>query len=151
MNKILISIIGGLSLLTSSIIAEASTTDIDCLAKVIYHEARGESKKGQMAVGMVVINRAKSGKFSKSICGVIRQPKQFSWYARNPKIKDIESHRRSKELARSLYHTYHIGNKIPRGMDSLRNALFFKSSGSFGSKKIAQVSKVGQHRFYAMR
>ena len=34
-----------------------------CLTQAIYHEARGESEKGQWAVANVIINRAMSKKF----------------------------------------------------------------------------------------
>ena len=34
--------------------------DIECLAKNIYHEAKSQSLAGQMAVGLVVLNRVKS-------------------------------------------------------------------------------------------
>ena len=44
----------------------------ECLAAVIYKEARGESLKGRLAVAQVVINRGEP-------CTVINQPGQFSW------------------------------------------------------------------------
>ena len=34
-----------------------------CLAQAIYHEARGESREGQLAVANVIINRAMSKKY----------------------------------------------------------------------------------------
>lgn len=45
----------------------------DCLAQAIYHEARGESQAGQLAVANVIVNRARSGKFPSTLCGVIYQ------------------------------------------------------------------------------
>ena len=48
------------------------------LANVIYHEARGESRRGQIAVGYVVLNRVKSSRYPNTISGVVWQPKQFS-------------------------------------------------------------------------
>ncbi len=50
-----------------------------CLATAIYYEARAESLEGQLAVANVVINRAESGRFAPSICGVLRQRSQFSF------------------------------------------------------------------------
>jgi spore germination cell wall hydrolase CwlJ-like protein len=50
-----------------------------CLAKGVYFEARGESLEGQLAVADVILNRAASGKYPSSICGVITQKAQFSF------------------------------------------------------------------------
>src|SRR5947209_6711056 len=50
-----------------------------CLAKAVYFEARGETIEGQLAVAEVVLNRARSGRFASSICGVVTQPAQFSF------------------------------------------------------------------------
>jgi spore germination cell wall hydrolase CwlJ-like protein len=44
-----------------------------CLAEVIYFEARGEHVRGQMAVAQVVLNRAFSGKYPNTVCGVVYQ------------------------------------------------------------------------------
>jgi spore germination cell wall hydrolase CwlJ-like protein len=44
-----------------------------CLADAIYFEARGEPVRGQMAVAQVVLNRAFSGKYPTTVCGVVYQ------------------------------------------------------------------------------
>ena len=44
-----------------------------CLAEAIYFEARGEPVRGQMAVAQVVLNRAFSGKYPNTVCGVVYQ------------------------------------------------------------------------------
>jgi Cell Wall Hydrolase len=44
-----------------------------CLAEAIYFEARGEAVRGQMAVAQVVLNRAFSGKYPNTVCGVVYQ------------------------------------------------------------------------------
>tara|TARA_B110000503_G_scaffold42761_1_gene70021 strand:- start:1433 stop:2041 length:609 start_codon:yes stop_codon:yes gene_type:complete len=71
-------------------------TQAICLATNIYHEARGESYAGKVAVANVTMNRVHSPKFPNTICNVVYQaqtkenwkgnivPKrnkcQFSWY-----------------------------------------------------------------------
>jgi spore germination cell wall hydrolase CwlJ-like protein len=55
------------------------SSDMRCLAGAIYFEARGESLDGQLAVGRVIVNRVKSGRFPTSYCGVVYQPSQFSF------------------------------------------------------------------------
>lgn len=53
--------------------------ELRCLAGAVYFESRGESLVGQLAVAHVVINRAQSGRFPKSLCGVVHQRSQFSF------------------------------------------------------------------------
>lgn len=48
------------------------------LSSIIYCEARGESYKGQLAVGMVVMNRVRSDQFPDTVKDVIYQKGQFS-------------------------------------------------------------------------
>jgi Cell Wall Hydrolase len=55
------------------------TDEANCIAVAVYHEARGESLEGQMAVARVIMNRAASGKYPTSWCGVVKQPWQFSF------------------------------------------------------------------------
>ena len=59
--------------------------EIECLAKNIYYESRGEHKLGWLAVAMVTINRVNSGLFPRNICDVVYQKTgkvyQFSWVA----------------------------------------------------------------------
>jgi spore germination cell wall hydrolase CwlJ-like protein len=50
-----------------------------CLAKAIYFEARGETEEGQLAVAQVVLNRAASGVYPPTLCGVVTQHAQFSF------------------------------------------------------------------------
>jgi spore germination cell wall hydrolase CwlJ-like protein len=44
-----------------------------CLSQAIYYEARGESQRGQIAVAEVIMNRARSGYYPASVCGVVYQ------------------------------------------------------------------------------
>ncbi|MCW8796078.1 MAG: cell wall hydrolase [Chlorobium sp.] len=69
-----------------------NSTEMEWLARNIYHEARGESWEGMLAVGVVTLNRVKSSEYPDSIEGVVKEYKQFSWFwdglsdrVRNPK------------------------------------------------------------------
>jgi spore germination cell wall hydrolase CwlJ-like protein len=55
------------------------TAQLHCLALNIYHEARGESVAGKLAVGRVTINRVRSPRYPDSVCKVVWQRGQFSW------------------------------------------------------------------------
>lgn len=53
-----------------------------CLTRAVFFEARGEPLEGQLAVAQVIINRTTSGKYPKSVCGVVDQPRQFTFARR---------------------------------------------------------------------
>lgn len=44
-----------------------------CLSQAVYYEARGETQRGQVAVGEVIMNRVRSPYYPKSICAVVYQ------------------------------------------------------------------------------
>ena len=44
-----------------------------CLAEGVYFESRGEPVRGQIAVAQVIVNRAFSGHYPSSVCGVVYQ------------------------------------------------------------------------------
>ena len=47
-----------------------------CLAKNIYYEAGLETRDGMIAVAQVTINRAGTGNFPGTVCGVVNQKTQ---------------------------------------------------------------------------
>jgi len=58
----------------------ASADELYCLAQNIYFEARSESLAGKYAVADVVLNRVDSSRYPNTICSVIKERHQFSWY-----------------------------------------------------------------------
>ena len=52
-----------------------------CLAMAIYFEAGNQSLLGKLAVGNVITNRVASAKYPKTVCEVVKQPHQFSFYS----------------------------------------------------------------------
>lgn len=66
--------------------------DITELANVIWHEARGESEKGQIAVGHVVLNRVRDPRYPNTIEGVVWQRAQFQnirWYKQSGQLRGL--------------------------------------------------------------
>ena len=56
------------------------TSDLTCLAQNIYWEARNQSFAGQVAVGLVTLNRVTDERFPNTICQVVYQgPRRPSW------------------------------------------------------------------------
>ena len=81
-----------------------------CLAEAIYFEARGEAVRGQIAVAQVVLNRAFSGKYPDTVCGVVYQNKhrhlacQFTFACDNNKdvIREPEMWERARKIAKAM-------------------------------------------------
>lgn len=114
--------------------------EVNCLAKTIYHEARGEPVSGQRAVALVTINRTLHPKFPSSICEVVYQKAQYSWTSMGVKVKDKEAWEKAKDIA---YHTLN-------DYDNLKSfkALYFHSkqvAPAWGKKVVARI---GNHVFY---
>ncbi|MCY4150837.1 MAG: cell wall hydrolase [Aestuariivita sp.] len=86
-----------------------------CLTQAIYFEARGESIKGQFAVGEVILNRVSNLRFPSSICGVVHQGTgkryqcQFTYMCDGYKetIHDRQAYERVGKAARALLDGYH--------------------------------------------
>ncbi|MCJ2182218.1 cell wall hydrolase [Novosphingobium sp. 1949] len=114
-----------------------------CLAGAIYFEARGESLEGQLAVGRVVINRANSGVFPDSYCGVVYQPSQFSFvrHGRMPRIaKASQAWRNAVAIARIA---------IADGWTNpARGALYFHAARVAPRWNHDRIARVDNHVFY---
>ena len=125
-----------------------------CLAEAIYFEARGEPVRGQMAVAQVVLNRAFSGKYPNTVCGVVYQNNhrrlacQFTFACdRNPdRVREPDMWERAKTIAGEMldgklwlpevgkathYHAYWVRPGWVREMNKLQ--------------------KLGVHTFYRPR
>jgi len=72
-----------------------------CLSLALYHEARGEPVSGQMMVAKVIVNRVASPRWPSSMCNVITQDHQFSFYRKGkaPSPRDEVAWAKAQELA----------------------------------------------------
>lgn len=81
-----------------------------CLAEAVYFEARGEAVRGQIAVAQVVLNRAFSGKYPDTVCGVVYQNKhrhlacQFTFACDNNAdvIREPDMWDRARKIAKAM-------------------------------------------------
>src|SRR5882672_5926719 len=81
-----------------------------CLAEAVYFEARGEAVRGQIAVAQVVLNRAFSGKYPDTVCGVVYQNKhrhlacQFTFACDNNKdvVREPDMWERAQKIAKAM-------------------------------------------------
>ena len=96
--------------------------EMDCLAKNIYHEARGEGTKGMELVGNVTLNRVESDRYPDTICAVVYQRSQFSWTRNEPAITEKRAYDKAKKMAMKIIHQRTSDNK---NTDPSYGALFF--------------------------
>lgn len=124
---------------------ETEGAEEDCLANAVYFEARGESLEGQLAVAEVVMNRARSGRYPATWCGVVVQRSQFSFVRGGiipPANRSSEAWRRAVAIAR-IAQTGQTRMLAP-------NVLWYHAnyvSPSWG-RRLARSSVIGAHIFY---
>jgi len=128
-----------------------------CLTQAIYHEARGESEAGQWAVANVIINRAMSKQFPKTICGVVFQNADQGLYkcqftfacdGRSDFGTERGAWNRAVKMAQAAYHEFQRGDRpgvIPN------SALYYHTTAvsPSWSNKFQRVAAIGAHVFYA--
>ncbi|HET9353510.1 MAG TPA: cell wall hydrolase [Sphingomicrobium sp.] len=122
---------------------EPGSRELECLAGAIYFEAKSESLSGQLAVGHVIANRASSGRFPSSYCGVVYQRSQFS-FVRGRSMPHIPRSSRDWEeavaIAKIVDQELHPS---PMG-----KALFFHATRVSPRWRLTRVGTLGNHVFY---
>jgi N-acetylmuramoyl-L-alanine amidase len=141
---------GGIILLLAALSAhnhqvQTEKAEVTCMAQALYYEARGEGQNGQEAVAEVILQRVKSGGHPDTICGVVREPRQFSFLTDGSTKRELDpdAWQSAKELA----------TRIVRGelVTSLtRRALFYHQvdiQPAWAGEMVRTV-KIGNHIFY---
>ena len=138
--------VAGLPALVQMVVADAAApaavsgdAELDCLATAVWFESRGETLEGQLAVAQAVVNRAKSGRWGKGICGVIKAPRQFNFNAARVQ-RSTATFTTALSVARiaatGLWH------------DIAAGAHSFHSARLNPGWRLARVAKIGNHVFY---
>jgi len=152
--KVLLRVLLLVVLLGLSSQAYAISSDVECLARNDYYEARGESSfASRIAIANVVLNRVKHGSYPKSVCAVVHETRdgacQFSWYCANrfDIPKDREAWKVSLGIARMVL------DKDRRIADPTHGALHYveKSANVSWAKGFKNYVTLGNHRFYFER
>lgn len=128
-----------------------------CLAQAIYHEARGESEAGQMAVANVIINRAFSKKYPSTICGVVYQNADkgrykcqftFACDGRSDEGTERAAWNRSVELAEAAFAEFQRGERP----DVVPGSVLYYHTTAVAPKwshTFRRVASIGSHVFYS--
>ena len=129
------------------------TQDLNCLAKNVYYEARGEPIDGQYAVAEVTMNRVASKHYPNSVCEVVyqsnfdvirkRNVSAFSWTELDINAPvDEEIWKQAWKVAEEVYDE--------RAKPRVKGALFYHSRyiRPRWSKRKRRIARIGGHIFY---
>lgn len=129
---------------------------LDCLTQNIYFEAQGESIIGQLAVGLVTLNRVKDPRWPNTICGVIRQANkdsndniirnkcQFSWYCDGK--SDVLPNSDAVNLARDI--AFLLMTQDIKDFTKGSNYFHATYVSPSWSKEVEMMIAIGNHVFY---
>jgi spore germination cell wall hydrolase CwlJ-like protein len=129
--------------------ARSLEAEHQCLSLALYFEARGETRRGMIAVGWTILNRAQSSKFPATPCAVVYQggeqaPCQFSWWCdgKSDRPRDRDSWIRARVIAAKL-----LMDPPP---DPTGRALFYHSTSIRvpWKRKRTRTARIGNHIFY---
>ncbi len=120
-------------------VAGLDKTEVECIAKVVVHEAGNQPHKGQLAVAQVIRARMKSGRFADSACGVVKQRGQFFNVDAYDPPRDNGRWSTAVDIAKRTL--------SGKGEDVAPGALFFHSAGASFPKR-TRVAQIAGHTFY---
>lgn len=123
--------------------SETPDAETECLARAVYYESKGEPLTGQLTVAEVIINRSRSGRFPSTLCGVVRQPGQFS-FVRRGHIPAPPAGSRDWRIAVAIARI--ATEDLADG--GAPRALFFHARRVNPRWRLTRVATVGNHVFY---
>jgi len=123
--------------------SDPGSRELECLAVGIYYESKSEPLSGQLAVGQVIANRAKSGRFASTYCGVLFQRSQFS-FVRG------KTYPAPARAGRQWHNAVAVAKIVDQKLHSspVPNALFFHAKRVSPRWRLSRVGSVGNHIFY---
>jgi spore germination cell wall hydrolase CwlJ-like protein len=141
------AIADGIDTLAELVAQSAGDTALDadarCLATAVYYEARSESLAGQLAVAHVVLQRARSGRFPSSLCGVVTQPGQFS-FVRSGRLPAVPVNAGQWKTAAAIARIAQEGS----WENPVEGALYFHATRVSPAWGKERVMRIGGHVFY---
>ena len=118
-----------------------------CLTEALYFEARGESLEGQIAVAEVILNRADSPLYPRTVCGVVKQRGgggcQFSYVCNGKtKMREKGAANLAGRIARAML------DGAPRLLTDGATHFHTRGVKPSWSKRFARTAAIGAHLFY---
>ena len=132
-------------LIWANLSGPALDEELSCVATAVYFEARGEPFDGQLAVAEVILNRARSGRYPASYCGVVKQPAQFS-FVRRGQFPRVDERSAAWNYAQSIARI--AGKQL---VEALPNDVLWYHADYVApgwGHRLSKVEKIGAHIFY---
>lgn len=116
------------------------TSDSECMKSAVFHEAGNQSIIGQIAVVNVIHNRVENYRWKNTICDVIKEKNQFSFYS-DGKIDHVPSTALNK-----IVWAIFIGKYI----DITWGSFYYHADyvNPSWSKRLIKTVTIGNHIFY---
>jgi len=120
----------------------------NCLADVMYFEARGDGTRGEEAVAEVVLNRTHDGNYPTTICGVVHQGVasgscQFSYVCDPHAHREAAAWAAARRLAAEIMSGYRQLDDITGGATSY-HADYVEP----GWSGMVETVRIGSHIFF---
>lgn len=130
-------------------VCKKNDSSLNALACNIYHESRGESLSGQLAVGFVTMNRLKSEKYPHTVRKVVYQSSQFSWTSTTYNVRDKEAWRVAKDISKFICKIRN-NEVLYDKVDPTHGSTHFhtKKVKPYWRKHFTKVVTIGNHVFY---
>lgn len=140
---------------------ESVAAERQCLARALYHEARGEPEAGQWAVAQVILNRVNSSRYPGSVCDVVYQNAsrvnrcQFSFACDGKPDTGGDGNRIVREswvkanlIAMAAYRQFQTGQDLTQIPSS---TLYYhaKTVSPRWASNLNAVAEIGAHVFYS--
>ena len=124
--------------------ASVDAKSVECMAKVVMHEAGNQPREGKIAVAQTLVNRLKAGgRFGDSICGIVNQKGQYFRIASFHPRKDSDGWQEAVEVA----HDVLAGRTDPVAPGAMYFRASYAPTNAFFRTR-ERVATVGAHVFY---
>lgn len=122
-----------------------------CLAEAVYFEARSEPESGQAAVAQVVLNRATSGLYPSSVCGVVYQNRHrylacqftFACEGKALRVTEPEAWQTASRIAKNVFEGRVYNQDV--GGATHYHANYVRP---YWARKFRKMDVIGKHIFY---
>ncbi len=125
-------------------------TQWKCLAGALYHEARGESIKGQFAVAEVILNRVDAVEYPDTVCDVVYQGSEngsgcqfsFTCDGNSERIAEPAAYERAGRIAHAIL------GPVPNGLTDGATHFHTTAVAPRWSRVFERTARIGAHLFY---
>jgi spore germination cell wall hydrolase CwlJ-like protein len=141
---------------TNKAVSSHFSDEMQCLAENIYFEAASESFEGKLAVAQVTLNRVNSGKFPKTVCGVVKQKDiingvmvcQFSWFCSQAynMVKNKYQWEESVLVAKKA-----LTSEVAHDTLHREKAMYYHANYVNPKWNLPRITQIGAHIFYKER